>query len=68
MFKVNLVVVFLVGALVNPCHSCKPVSFFKEVNENYQLFERAKAAAGRKALLLGALLQYLIIRYCTVLC
>ena len=43
-------VVLLVGALVvNPSHSCKPattVSFFKELNENYQLFERAKAAAG----------------------
>ena len=52
MLKVTLVVL-LVGALVvNPCHSCKPadtVSFLKELNENYQLFERAKAAAGRKS-------------------
>ena len=50
--KVTLVV-FLVGALaVNPTHSCKPadtVSFFKELNENYQLVERAKAAAGKQS-------------------
>ena len=49
MTKITLAV-FLVGALVvNPCHSCKPadtVSFFKELNENYQLVERVKAAAG----------------------
>ena len=48
-----ILVVFLVGALaVNPTHSCKPsdtVSFFKELNENYQLVERAKAAAGKQS-------------------
>ena len=49
MIKVTLALL-LVGALVvNPGHSCKPadtVSFFKELNENYQLVERVKAAAG----------------------
>ena len=45
--------VLVVGALVvNPSHSCKPtdtVSFCKELNENYQLVERAKAAAGKQS-------------------
>ena len=53
MIKVSHVVVLLVGALVvNPGHSCKPgdtASFFKELNENYQLFERVKAAAGKQS-------------------
>ena len=53
MFKVSQVVVLLVGALVvNPGHSCKPadtVSFCKELNENYQLVERVKAAAGKQS-------------------
>ena len=52
MIKVTLALL-LVGALVvNPGHSCKPadtVSFFKELNENYQLVERAKAAAGKQS-------------------
>ena len=41
--------VLLVGSLVTLSHSCKPastVSFCKELNENYQLLERAKAVAG----------------------
>ena len=40
----------LLGLLVTPSYTCKfatTVSFFKEINENYQLFERAKAAAGK---------------------
>ena len=39
----------LLGLLVTPSYSCKfatTVSFFKDINENYQLFDRAKAAAG----------------------
>ena len=52
MIKVTLLLL-LVGALVvTPGHSCKPadtVSFFKELNENYQLVERAKAAAGKQS-------------------
>ena len=52
MIKVTLVVLLVGAIVVNPCHSCKPadtVSFLEKVNENYQLFERAKAAAGRKS-------------------
>ena len=48
MIKFALVVL-LVESLVNLSHSCKPastVSFCKELNENYQLLQRAKVVAG----------------------
>ena len=40
----------LLGLLVTPSYTFKfatTVSFFKDINENYQLFDRAKAAAGK---------------------